>query len=65
MISDAKADFKSPKIEDIETDIFPTKVEVSPDGGKVYYACDGIGELHRERDLWLQNKGLTNNLSKL
>lgn len=64
MISDAKKDFKNPVLEDIEVDNFATKIEVSQDGNKVYYAGDGIGELHRGSDLWLYNKGMINRLCK-
>jgi hypothetical protein len=45
MIRDAKGDFKNPVIEDVEIDTFATKIEVSPDGNRVYYGGEGIGEL--------------------
>ena len=64
MIKDARADFKSPMLEDISIDIYATKIEADTDANKVYYAGDGIGELHRASDLWLYNKGMLNRMRK-
>lgn len=64
MIKDAKADFKKPIVEDVEIDNKATKVEVSDNGNRVYYGCDGVGEVRRGIDSWLYNKGISSNLSK-
>lgn len=60
MINDAKNDFRDPVVEDFEVDGYPTKVECAPNGNKVYYAGDGLGELVRGNDKWLYNKGRVN-----
>ena len=64
MISDAKNDFRDPLVEDFDVDGYPTKIECSPNGNKVYYGGDGLGELVRGNDKWLYNKGLANSICK-
>lgn len=64
MINDAKNDFRDPIIEDFEVDGYPTKVECTQNGNKVYYAGDGLGELVRGNDKWLYNKGRVNQMRK-
>lgn len=64
MIKDARADFESPYIEDVEVNGNPTKIEVSENGQTMYYAGDALGKLQRGADLWLYNKGRVNEISK-
>ena len=57
MLDDAKRDYGNPVIELFQADDFPSKVEVSKDGKRVYYGGDSFGTLEQKNG-WLLNEGI-------
>ena len=49
MINDAKIDFGNVALEIFRCEDGPTKIEVSPDGQRIYYGGNSLGMLERSR----------------